>query len=319
MILCSDKSWRSLSRRWKPTAPGFFVAQQIARHYREEYRSLFGEDPATVLGASYPQLSAERTGCQLELTFFTTPDEECSGGELHGVPGDGAEYDGLSLEQQETVTRIALNMGKAIAAYERQLSCGKSRFDDFMHGNPRALSTAEKRGAALFVGKAKCVDCHSGPFLSDQSFHNVGLIPARVAVAFLDKDDPGAAAGLAQLLLDPLNVAGKFSDGDDGRIPGEIKEEMLGAFRTPALRCVSGRPSFMHTGQLTTLEDVVGFFNDGGHVGPGETEVPDYLGQSEISPLGLSAQEVRDLVAFLRSLDSISGPDPALLVDPFRQ
>jgi hypothetical protein len=88
-----------------------------------------------VLGDDYPQLTGDTTGCQLELTSFTTPDGTCSEGTLHGVPGDGAEYDSLTEDQQTTVTRIAMNARKAIAAYERLLSCGAGRFDTFMQGD----------------------------------------------------------------------------------------------------------------------------------------------------------------------------------------
>ncbi len=69
-----------------------------------------------------------------------------------------------------------------------------------MHGDEDALSESEQRGAALFVGKADCVSCHSGPYFSDQAFHNVGLAPATVATAFLfGVDDPGAQMGLEAL------------------------------------------------------------------------------------------------------------------------
>jgi cytochrome c peroxidase len=213
-------------------------------------------------------------------------------------------------EQQPAVTTIAINAGKTIAAYERQLSCGAGRFDAFMHGDKTALSESEQRGAALFVGKGKCANCHSGPFFSDQKFHNVGLFPARVSAAFLRNNDRGAEKGFAQVLADPLNVRGEFSAGDDGRLPSSVAPEMLGAFRTPMLRCSSTRPSFMHTGQFRTLEEVVAFFNQGGHKQPGvpAADIIGFLGETVIAPLGLTAQEEADLVAFLKSLD---GPGPA--------
>ena len=78
---------------------------------------------------------------------------------------------------------------------------------------------------------------------------------------------------------------------------------MNGAFRTPILRCVSQRPSFMHTGQMATLGEVVAFFAQGG-------DPFGYPGTNELAgvSLGLSAQDQTDLVAFLRALD---GPGPA--------
>jgi len=102
------------------------------------------------------------------------------------------------------------------------------------------------------------------------------------------------------VLTDPLNVRGKFSDGDDGRL-SEMPTGLDGAFRTPSLRCVGGRPSFMHTGQMLALADVVSFFSRGGN-GAG------YPGASENVARDFTGDEQSDLVAFLRALD---GPGPA--------
>ena len=203
----------------------------------------------------------------------------------------------MTATDQDAVTRVVVNAGKSIAAFERLLTCGTTPFDRWMHdGDP--ISPEAERGAALFVGKGGCVGCHSGPFLSDQKFHDVGLLPVTVQQAFIDSNDEGAAAGLAAAIADPLNTHGAFSDGDDGRLPTTVGPAMTGAFRTPMLRCVSLRPTFMHTGQIATLADVVAFFDQGGSVG-------GYLGTSEIHALGLTPVEQSDLVAFLESL---SGP-----------
>jgi cytochrome c peroxidase len=199
-------------------------------------------------------------------------------------------------------------MGKAIGAYERLLACGPGRFDQWMHGQGDALSASEQRGAQIFIGRGNCVSCHSGPFLSDQQFHNVGLQPQTVAVVFIDADDPGASAGLASAIADPLNVRGKFSDGNDGRLPATVGANMNGSFRTPILRCDGLRPTFMHTGQLSSLGQVVAFFARGG-------DSFGYSGTSEISPLALSTQDEQDLVAFLGTMQG-PGPTPDLQGKP---
>jgi cytochrome c peroxidase len=103
-------------------------------------------------------------------------------------------------------------------------------------------------------------------------------------------------------------VRGKFSDGDDGRLPTSVDPSLEGAFRTPTLRCVARRPSFMHTGQLKSLDQVVAFFAKGG-------DTFGYLGKSEIAPLALSAQDQADLVAFLGTFEG-PGPAAALLAKP---
>jgi cytochrome c peroxidase len=153
------------------------------------------------------------------------------------------------------------------------------------------------------------VECHGGPNLTDHAFHNVGLQPRVVAVAFIDTNDRGAGEGIAEALADPLNVRGAFSDGDDGRLPAAVTTEMEGAFRTPTLRCLSGQPSFMHTGHFTTLDQVVAFFDRGGDAPGG------YPGRSEIARLELDPRERADLVAFLGTLEG-PGPAAALLSSP---
>jgi cytochrome c peroxidase len=137
--------------------------------------------------------------------------------------------------------------------------------------------------------------------MSDQAFHNVGLQPQIVQQAFLDSDDHGAATGITAALADPLNTKGAFSDGNDGRLPASVTPGMTGAFRTPTLRCVGLRPTFMHTGQIGTLAAVVAFFDAGG-------ASTGYPGKNELNSLGLTPRDEADLVAFLEAL---TGPGPA--------
>jgi cytochrome c peroxidase len=279
-----------------------YVAQEIARRHRAEYEAIFGALPPFEDTARFPPLGPDETGCRL-----LTDDRECTT-VLRGAPGDGAEYDGMTASDQDAVTRVVVHVGKAIGAYERLLTCGESRFDSFLRGELSALTVREQRGAALFVGRGHCITCHSGPFLSDEQFHNVGLKPEVVATVFLDDGDRGAATDLAFALASPLNVEGMYSDGDDGRLPTAVQSQHEGAFRTPRLRCVASRPAYMHTGHMRTLEEVVAFFNRGG-------EDYGYPGTNELSPLGLSPDERDDLVAFLRALEG-PGPAEALLVPP---
>jgi cytochrome c peroxidase len=265
-----------------------FVAQQITRLYRVEYEAIFGPLPEL---AQYAHVAAAEAGCT-EL-----PTDVVHG----GCSKPGAE--------DPDVTRVVVNMGKAIEAYTRQLTCGKSRFDDWVAGDVQALSAEEQAGALLFVGKAGCDTCHAGPYFSDHFFHNVGLHPDfRFFVVPID--DRGAEAGLTAMRADPLNSRGPYSDGYDGRLDAlrDDLSALVSAFSTPGLRCVASRPSYMHTGQFRSLEDVVDFFDKGG-------DSAGYLGNAENFPRHLSASEKAELVAFLRALEG-AGPDPELLQPP---
>ena len=281
-----------------------FVAQEIAKRYAAEYEAIFGSGSLSALSDTrrFPPLTPERTGCQLTSAVdqprALPPDPiyEC-----HGMPGDGAEYDGMTSDDQSLVTQVVVNAGKAIAAYERLLSCGPSRFDAWVNGDASALDEAEQRGLKIFIGRGKCASCHSGPFFSDQRFHNTGLRETVTKEGILNGNDHGAATDLPMAVSDPVGILGPYSDGDDGRLPADIGSEYEGAFRTPTLRCVAQRPTYMHSGTMDTLEQVVAFFSRGG-------DPSGYQGTSELMPVSLTPDDIRDLVKFLQTLDGPGAP-----------
>ena len=273
-----------------------FVAEQIFRNHRADYEAIFGALPPLDDETRFPSLAPDTTGC-VEVNTTMGSRFTC-----RGVPGDGTDYDGMAPADQALVTTVAVNAAKAIASYVRLLRCGAGRFDRWLDGDATALSRAEQRGAALFVGSAGCVSCHDGPRLTDGQFHNVGLAPAVVAVAIQDTDDHGASTGIAAALTDPLSTSGAFSDGDRHALPAAVGPALEGAFRTPTLRCISQQPSFMHTAQMSGLDQVIAFFDRGGD------RVGGYPGTSELVPLGLTDLQRADLTAFIGALD---GPGPA--------
>jgi cytochrome c peroxidase len=188
------------------------------------------------------------------------------------------------------------NYSKAIAAYETLLVSRNAPFDKYVAGDKNAISGAAKRGLGLFIGKAACIDCHSGPFFTDQKFHNLGVPQEGVNVP---REDLGRFTDLNRLITHPLNSKSKYADGP-GRVDIEglmTKEEDKGLFRTPTLRGVHGTAPYFHTGAATTLSEVIWFYNDGGGAsGYGGVKDPRMV------PLGLDSQEIADLVAFLETL-----------------
>jgi cytochrome c peroxidase len=89
----------------------------------------------------------------------------------------GDAWDCMQLADQLAVTRIYVNFAKAIAAFEYQLISKDSPFDRWaaMGFAPGKLGAAAERGARLFVGKAACAECHSGPLFTNHDFHNIGV------------------------------------------------------------------------------------------------------------------------------------------------
>jgi cytochrome c peroxidase len=191
-------------------------------------------------------------------------------------------------------TRVFVNIGKAIAAYERKLQFGRARYDEYV-ASGTGLTDDELHGAKLFIGKANCVQCHNGALFTDNVFHNTG-VPARKD---LPADD-GRATGARAVLADEFNCRSKWSDAKKGEC-GELEflvaegHELERAFKTPTLRGVASRPPYMHAGQIKTLEDVLDHYNRA-------PKAP--AGHSEVKPLKLSKRELQQIAAFLRTLES---------------
>ena len=199
----------------------------------------------------------------------------------------------------------------AIAAFETQaLTHTDSPFDRYLQHDDAALTAEQKRGALLFFGdKARCASCHGGPLLGGQNFANAGV----------PQLGPGVGSGA------PLDL---------GR--GELlnQEFYKFAFRATPLRNVELTAPYMHDGAFPTLEAVLQHYND----------VPRALRQYDASqlppalqpmyhgedatiaavltnldgrltqPLNLSDVEIRELVAFLKSLTDPAAQDLTSLI-----
>ncbi len=252
------------------------------------------------------RLVAEHYAAEYEPLFGPLPD--LSRLPAHAGPAGSAEavaaWSGMAEPDRETVNRIFANIGKAIAAFERTIMPVETRFDRYADavaaGTPpagdAALTEAEIAGLRLFIGKAGCINCHNGPLLTDNHFHNTGVPMAGSA------PDTGRAAGAPAVLDDPFNCLGKYSDAAASDC-AELKymvaegEELNGAFKPPSLRGVAQRAPYMNAGQIATLADALAHYNEAPHAP---------VGHSEISPLLLTAGELASLEAFLRSLDGDS-------------
>lgn len=191
---------------------------------------------------------------------------------------------------------------EAIAAYERTIVTDASQvpFDRYLAGDEAAMTAEAKRGMGLFNGKANCIACHNGALVSDQKFYNTG-VPA--AVEF--NEDPLFQITLRWELYQKGGTEQDYRTGSDdlGLYHQTKRPDDKHKFRTPSLRELRWTEPFMHNGGIATLDDVVAFYNAGG--GEGQT--------AGLQPLGLSADEEADLVAFLEAL---SMDEPFLLDEP---
>ena len=186
------------------------------------------------------------------------------------------------------------NAWKAIAAFERTLIQTDTPFDQFIRGDKTALSDQQKRGLALFEGKANCIECHNGALFSDQKFYNIGIPPAQrweeEGLAQITFRYELYAKGVTEELYRTLK--------DDAGLYFRTKQKSdMGKFRTPSLRYTLYTAPYMHNGTFWDLQEVVAFYNEGGGKNDFAANKTDIL-----KPLGLSDEEVEDLIAFLKSL-----------------
>lgn len=192
---------------------------------------------------------------------------------------------------------------QAVAAFERTLLFANSAFDRWYYGGESgALSAAEERGFQVFTGPGRCAECHTlnadYALFSDDSFHNVNVgfyrLPAETR--------QGNPEAIPDGILDHV-VLSDLQKSELGRyaVTGNIAD--LGAFRTPSLRNVARTAPYLHDGSLSSLEQVVQFFNNGGKHRPDDPG-PNPYQSPRIEPLHLSRQQQADLVAFLKSLTS---------------
>jgi len=165
------------------------------------------------------------------------------------------------------------------------------------------MTAMERQGLRLFIGKAECATCHTGPLLSDNAFHNIGLPGADPT------NDLGRSTAVAEVRADPFNCLGHFSDAGSAQCK-ELQfiaaddPKAVGAFRTPSLRGVALRAPFMHAGQFTSLQEVLKHYD----IAPAAS-----VGNSELRPLALNEEELGALEAFLRTLDPKPPAKPDLM------
>ena len=213
---------------------------------------------------------------------------------LGGMPVYRRQFEAVFGEL--TIDRV----GQAIAAFERVLVTAPAPFDfgeqlrPFTAMDPEdiaedeelaarfaaakkaaadhPMSEAANRGRDLFFGKANCTACHVGANLADEKYHNLGI--------GMQKENP-----------------------DLGRFVVTKDPKDTGAFKTPTVRNVALTAPYMHDGSVATLEEVVEWYDRGGHPNPHLSD--------KMKPLNLTPQDKADLVDFLKAC---TGPTPTVEV-----
>ena len=202
---------------------------------------------------------------------------------------------------------LAVNLAKALAAYQATLLSSRSPFDAFRdalaRGDVRTAARypeAAQRGLRLFIGRGRCSVCHAGPLFSNGEFADIGR-PFFVASGV----DSGRWGGIVRLQASRTNRLGELSDArpGDARAVGTrhvlLEPRHFGEFKVPGLRQLVQTAPYMHDGSLATIEAVVQ------HYSGLDEERLHADGERILRALNLDGGEAADLAAFLRSL---SGP-----------
>lgn len=198
----------------------------------------------------------------------------------------------------EDITRQRI--AQAIATFERTILSRRSRFDIFLMTSQvddavqrkrlsRAFSDEALRGLHLFRTKARCMNCHNGPEMSDSQFHNIGLT-------------------YYKRFYQDLGLYNRTRDFND-----------VGKFRTPGLRGVMNTKPWMHNGLFVNMEGLLNFYNMGGVVTQKIRNDPLAPQTSKhLKPLKLTQSEIKDLLAFIESISGnpARGPDSQFMPSP---
>ena len=214
-------------------------------------------------------------------------------GRVHTLEDQATDVLGSAAEMGGSLDVAARAIGMrpdsvrlALAAYVRSLVAMDSRFDRAVRGEASVLTSQERDGFNLFMGKARCATCHFAPVFN-------GATPPTLV-----ESEPEVIGVPAKLVKH-----GAVIDPDSGRFNVRRIDLHLFAFKTPTLRNIELTAPYMHNGVFKTLEEVVDFYDGGGGHGLG-------IRMRQTLPtdsLHLTAGEKSALVAFMKTLTDTSG------------
>jgi cytochrome c peroxidase len=223
--------------------------------------------------------------------------------------------------------------GKAIAEFEFTLVFADAPIDRFARGERSAMTPAAKRGALLFFGKAKCVQCHAVSGRSSVGEANEMFTDFEERVIGVPQIAPFFGVEQGDTIFD-----GPGQDEDFGLEQISGNEADRYKFRTAPLRNLAVAPGFFHNGAFTRLEDAIrhhlNVYKSAHTYDPVKAGLPPdltlRLGPIEPvlrrldpllkNPIHLTDSEFGDLVAFVRDglLDDRARPENLCRLIPAR-
>ncbi|GAB3711148.1 cytochrome c peroxidase [Spirosoma flavus] len=213
--------------------------------------------------------------------------------EMRTSPEEIVEKLGASLQYKTLFTSAfsdgisPVNIRNALACYVRSLTSLNARPDRYLRGEDVAISSDERLGLNLFLGKGRCATCHFFPIYN-------GYVPPH-----FEKVE----SEIIGVPRHPKTSRARL-DADVGKFGPFGKNLHRFAFKTPTVRNVALTAPYMHNGAYKTLDQVVDFYNRGGGKGIGIDLEGQTLAEDS---LHLTAHEQHALVAFMKALTDTTG------------
>ena len=185
-----------------------------------------------------------------------------------------------------------INAVRSISAFVRTIISFESPYDKYLAGYEAAISDSAERGMELFFSeRLECFHCHGGFNFTDSTTH---------ANERVDR------VGFHNTGLYNLGNSGAYPEDNTGLFDMTGERRDMGRFKAPTLRNVAVTAPYMHDGSIATLDEVIDHYQRGGRLieeGPnaGDGRVSPFKSEF-VRPFELSADERRDLIAFLESL-----------------
>jgi len=269
------------------------LAHVIFNHYRKQYQEIFGP---------LPKILSDPNFVKLAMPLLDVNDASAQSITL------AAAWHDLPQDHQRQINRVFANIGKSIAAYERMLMPTPSRFDRFatelarqQHSN--LLTAQEQAGLKLFINdkQTQCLRCHNGPMFTNHDFQVTGIRPNPAK-------NTGRIAGVEVALRSEFNCAGIYSDTPQNcpelTFAKRGSRELKFAYKVPTLRNIGQTAPYMHNGSFSSLMAVLTYYNQAQPQllqGSGQrTDLVHY----DLQPLRLMPHQLKQLEAFLLTLNS---------------
>ena len=202
---------------------------------------------------------------------------------------------------------FALIFGLAIQMYEATLVADDSAYDQFMDGNPNAISPQAILGVDLFRSQTRgqCITCHEGAELSGASVRQVRASPTRIRDGqAMDRgfNNIGVLGTIQDLSLGARDELGNWLSTVKRLNPPPAEPIAVdGAFKVPGLRNVELTAPYFHNGGQVDLPSVIEFYNRAGDSHSGMVTL-DGTQIELMAILGLTPEEKAAFLAFLVSL-----------------